>query len=104
MKRILIITWLLSALWHSAVAQTSQLEYRAFAIEGKVWETQVGGILENVYGNRIEGDTLIDGKKWKKVYNYHGFPDLNYTYYASIRDEGKRVYTIAKGSSRPRLL
>lgn len=104
MKRILTISWLLSALWASAVGQTFQLEYRPFAIEGKVWETQVGRILENLYGNYIDGDTLIDGKKWKKVYNYFAFPDLNSAYYAAISDEGQKVYAIAKGRSRPRLL
>ena len=104
MKRKLTTTCFLSALWLSAFAQTPQIEYCPFAIDGKIWETQVGGIKENVYGNRVDGDTLIDGKVWKKVYNYVGFLDLNYTYYASIRDEDKKVYAIAKRSSRPRLL
>ena len=85
-------------------AQNSQLEYRPFAEDGKVWESQVGGIMENVYGNRIDGDTLIGGKTWKKVYNYVFMPDFGTSYYAAIRDEGKKVYAIAKGSSRPRLL
>ena len=85
-------------------AQNSQLEYRPFAKDGKAWETQVGGILENIYGNRIDGDTVINGENWKKVYNYVGFPEFNYTYFAAICDEGKKVYAIAKGSNRPRLL
>lgn len=88
----------------SASAQSSQLDYRPFAQEGKLWETQVGLIKENVYGNRIDGDTVINGESWKKVYNYIGFPEFNYLYYAAIRDVEKKVYVIAKGSSRPRLL
>ena len=56
-------------------AQNTQLEYRPFAQDGKVWKTQVGGIKENVYGNCINGDTLINGETWKKVYNYVAFPD-----------------------------
>ena len=104
MKRILTISWILSALWISAVGQTSQLEYRPFAIDGKIWGTQVGLIMENVYYNEIDGDTVIDGENWKKVYNYV-FPKTRYySYYAAIRDVGKRVYAIAKGNNRPRLL
>ncbi len=85
-------------------AQSSQLEYRPFAEDGKVWEAQVGLIMENIYGNQIDGDTLIGGKTWKKVYNYVFMPDFGTSYYAAIRDEGKKVYAIAKGSNRPRLL
>ena len=85
-------------------AQSSQLEYRPFAEDRKVWESQVGLIMENVYGNRIDGDTLIGGEIWKKVYNYIFMPDFGTSYYAAIRDEGKKVFAIAKGSNRPRLL
>lgn len=85
-------------------AQNTQLEYRPFAQNGKVWETQVGWIMENVYGNYIDGDTLINGETWKKVYNYVFLPEWGCTYYAAIRDEGKKVYAIAKGSTKPRLL
>ncbi len=99
-----LLSLLLAAYCISAQAQTSQLEYRPFAQDGKTWESQVGLIMENVYGNRIDGDTIIGGESWKKVYNYVGFPDFDYTYYAAIRDVGKKVYAIAKGSSKPRLL
>lgn len=90
--------------FESVFAQTSELNYRPFAKDNKVWKTQVGGIMENVYVNIIDGDTVINGKDWKKVYNYTFSPDFNYTYYAAIRDAGKKVYAIAKGSTRPRLL
>ena len=82
-------------------AQTSQVEYRPFAQDGKIWHCQVGLIKENIYDNRIDGDTLIDGENWKKVYNV---PDLRKYYYAAVRDVDKKVYAIAKGSNRPRLL
>jgi len=84
--------------------QNSKLEYCPFAQDGKMWETQVGLIMENIYGNLISGDTLIGGESWKKVYNYVGIPKLNFGYYAAVRDLGMKVYVIAKGSSRPRLL
>ena len=85
-------------------AQNTTLNYRPMAQEGKWWETQVGGIKENVYDCFIEGDTLINGDNWKKVYKGVGWPGGLYAYYAAIRDEGKKVYAIAEGSNRPRLL
>ena len=54
--------------------------------------------------NRIDGDTLINGVTWKKVYNSIWGTDLKDSYYLAIREEGKKVYAIAKGSKRPRLL
>lgn len=102
MKKCLLL--LLMSLPFASFAQTQQENYRPFAQEGKTWETREGMIMENTYGNCIDGDTLIDGESWKKVYNYHGFPEFNYSYYAAIRDVGTKVYAIAKGSSRPRLL
>ena len=93
-------------------AQTSQTEYRPFAQDGKKWECQVGGIKENLYDNCIKGDTLIDGEVWKKVYNDDfkcmvlpsGEAVSMIYYYAAVRDVDKKVYAIAKGSTKPRLL
>ena len=93
-------------------AQTSQMVYRPFAQDGKKWECQVGGIKENLYDNCIKGDTLIDGEVWKKVYNDDGkfmlLPSGDGVsmiyYYAAVRDVDKKVYAIAKGSTKPRLL
>ena len=99
-----IFSGMLFAICMSIQAQTTSLEYRPFAEGSKTWEIQVGIILENVYGNFVDGDTLINGEEWKKVYNYVGFPEFNHTYYAAVRDVGKKVYAIAKGGSRPRLL
>lgn len=102
-ETILLFAWLFYMVGMSASAQTSELEYRPFSENGKVWETKIGGIKENVYYNYIDGDTLINGKNWKKVYNYIAFPDGE-SYYAAIRDVGKKVYAIAKGNTKPRLL
>jgi hypothetical protein len=87
-----------------AQAQTSQLEYRPFAVGEKVWETQIGGIKENLYCYQIDGDTILNGVTWKKVYSYVAWPQFNYNYFAAVRDVGNKVYAIAKGSSKPRLL
>lgn len=104
MKTYLLCILLLLVSCIVTQAQTSQQEYRPFAQDEKKWETQVGGIMENLYGNCIDGDTLINGETWKKVYNYVAFPDFGYSYYAAVRDVGKKVYAIAKGSKRARLL
>ena len=104
MRVKLLFMWILCVCSISALAQSSQLDYRPFAQEGKLWKTQVRGIKEYVYGNIIDGDTIINDETWKKVFNYIGFPDFGSSYYAAIRDEGQKVYAIAKGSTRPRLL
>ena len=102
MKKILLLLSIL--LPFASLAQEGEDDYRPFAQEGKIWETREGMIMENIYGNSIDGDTLINGETWKKVYNYHGFPEFNCSYYAAIRDTGKKVYIMAKGSNKPRLL
>ena len=100
MRRILLFALLLLP----QLLQAQEENYRPFAQDGKRWSVQVGLIMENDYGNRIEGDTVINGESWKKVYNYVGFPDFGMTYYVALRDVGQKVYAIAKGSTRPRLL
>lgn len=104
MKTKSYLVWLLFSTCMAIHSQSPQLEYHRFAEDGKVWEAQVGGIMENLYGNQIDGDTLINGESWMKVYNFIGFSNFSHSYYASIRDVGKKVYAIAKGSKKPRLL
>ena len=84
--------------------QAQDAGYRPFTQEAKRWETQVGGIKENNYCYSIDGDTIINGEYWKKVYNYIAFPNLNKAYFAAIRDMENKVYVIGKGRNRPRLL
>ena len=71
MKRYFTV-WAMCLFSSMILAQTSN-DYHPFAQDGKRWEIQIGGIKENIYGNKIDGDTLINGVNWKKVYNY-GFP------------------------------
>lgn len=103
-KTIILYVCMVFMLCTASQAQTPPVDYCPMAEEGKTWEIQVGGIKENVYDYQIIGDTLINGEVWKKVYNYKGWPDgMEKTYYAAIRDAGKKVYAIAIGSNRPRL-
>lgn len=104
MKKIFIISGLL-IMTITAFAQSDQYSYRPFAEDGKVWTTQVGGIMENTYENRIDGDTLISGERWMKVHNSVCYWSTGVQeYYSAICDKGKKVYAIAKGSNRQRLL
>ncbi|MBR5039167.1 MAG: hypothetical protein IKX65_10670 [Prevotella sp.] len=102
MKTGFILTWLLCTT--SIAAQEVRQDYHPMARDGKTWEAQVGGIKENLYGYRVDGDTLINGDIWKKVYSYVFYPRSDDSYYAAIRDVDKRVYIVAKGSNTPRLL
>ena len=95
---------LLCATCLSALAQTEELEYHPFAEEGKNWMTKVGVEYYNQFYGYFIGDTIIEGKVWQKVYTEKYEGRNKSAYYAAVRDEGKKVYAIAKGSSRPRLL
>ena len=95
---------LIISLFFLTLAIPAQVDYRPFVEEGKTWETTISEIMEDCYGSFIEGDTLIGGETWKKVHNYIGFEEFGGTYYAAVREEGKKVYAIAKGSEKPRLL
>ena len=104
MKTIILLAWLLFATCMSVKAQTSEPEYRPFVQEGKVFST-LGPYKEDVTYTEIEGDTLINGETWKKVYNSMPWAGrLKHSYFAAVREVDKKVYAIAKGSNRPRLL
>lgn len=102
MRTSVLFAWLLCTTCFSVLAGAEESEYHLFAEEGKVWETKVGG--DNEYYGSIIGDTIIGGKVWKKVYTERYQGPHKPAYYAAVRDEGEKVYAIAKGSSRPRLL
>ena len=87
-------------------AQKEELEYQPFTRGGMIFETKVGTIKENLYVSKIDADTVINGETWRKVYNYKiwPLPSKYNTYFAAVRDVGRKVYAIAKGSTRPRLL
>lgn len=81
--------------------------------DGKVWQTDAVGHFWNGdtvrhYVHYIEGDTIIHGMTWKKVYsNQHAYPDhvrADTAYFAAIREEGARVYGIFREHDAERLL
>jgi len=105
MKTRLLFALLLCSASMMAQAQTQALEYRPFTRGGMIFETKVGIYKENLYISRIDADTVINGETWRKVYNSIPWRGrLKTTYFAAVRDVGRKVYAIAKGSTRPRLL
>lgn len=105
MKKILTAFGLLMTVIHAVCAQSEQSVNRPFSEDGKLWFTQVGYIMENSYENQINGDTLINGERWMKVHNsICGWSTGLQDYYAAVRDAGEKVYAVAKGNSRQRLL
>ena len=77
--------------------------------EGKFWKIVDGDgwASKPEYDILIEGDTLIGGKTWKKVYSNMEYAHKDadgLTYYAAVKEEGERVYAIPKGKEEPRVL
>ena len=100
-----ILAFLLCLAGTMSMAQDSELEYCPFARGGMKFETKVGIFKENTYVCRIGADTVINGETWRKVYNSIPWRGrLDQSYFAAVRDVGRKVYAIAKGSTRPRLL
>ena len=105
MKTRLLFACLLCSAGMTASAQTQELEYRPFTRGGMIFETKVGIYKENLYISRIDADTVINGETWRKVYNSIPWRGrMSQSYFAAVRDVGRKVYAIAKGSTRSRLL
>ena len=82
--------------------------YRPLVQEGKSWKVKEQDVIKDQvverdeHNYRIQGDTLINGKTWKKAYYSNGTGQT--AYYAAIREEGRKVYAIMEGSTRQRLI
>ena len=96
-------------------AQTSSDCFHPMIQEGKLWKAVVPIDVEimNAYYEEehfIAGDTIINGKTWKKTFKrVNGFGQLeslqeDFYYFAAIREEGAKVYGVAKGLTTERLL
>lgn len=92
------------------IMQAQELDpFHPMLQEGKSWKIVDGDgwASKPEYDILIEGDTLIGGKTWKKVYSNMEYVNKDadgLTYYAAVREEGERVYSIPKGKEEPRLL
>ena len=68
-----------------------QNEYRPFVEEGKVWTYHYHGYNGREFnvGRVMDGDTIISGQKYKKIYDKIGGQ-----YQYALREEGKKVYMV----------
>jgi len=78
-----------------------------FCVEGKQWD----GVAWNERGDFpfsyiLKGDTIISGKKCKKVYHQYErmYFNTQYHYCAALREEGDKVYLIQKDDTTLKLL
>ena len=82
--------------------------YQPLVEEGKSWTVQeyrrAGDgtwTADEKYGYYLSGDTLINGKVWKKLFTNSNRlllsdKDTNFAYLAAVREEDQKVYTIEK--------
>ena len=104
MKNVKIFSLsLMCAFCTNMQAQTSELEYRPFIEDGKNWSVQNGLEMYNSYNYFIKSDTVIDAKTWKQtIRNQSEY--IYEDYYASIREENKKVYAIEAETNTPHLI
>ena len=99
MKNVLL-TIALALFGFRAAAQ----DYRPFVEEGKVWQMeqvrfdeQDRGFYEGGFYYCMQGDTIVNGKTWKKVYKtpfskYQEFPSDLGEHFLLVREENQKVY------------
>ena len=85
--------------YNSGAKQGMPDYYRPYFQEKKAWKTEEDG---KEYVHYIEGDTVIGGTYWKKVYSNIDGDD--FSYFGAIRQERYKVFAIAKGKDMPHLL
>jgi len=98
MKKLILLNAFIS-LVSFANAQTSV--YHPFPDTNSVWSDDDDNIISNDYYHQkygLKGDTSIGGKAYKKICSLCSW-DTNMTssyntYYAAIREENKRIYTV----------
>ena len=92
-------------------------DYRPFVEEGKVWQMeqvrfdeQDRGFYEGGFYYCMQGDTIVNGKTWKKVYKtpfskYQEFPSDLGEHFLLVREENQKVYFQPyKGAKREEIL
>ena len=97
-----------------AMAQAEHDPFHPMLQDGKMWHidysTSANIVGERHYIHYIDGDTVIEGQTWKKVYSNQAtrYMEGNETtgnhYFAAMREVGNKIYAIAAGLQRPRLI
>ena len=98
-------TIMLALLLSSIAAQAQEADYQPLVREGVRWvnvnEKHYEADLCYFYCYEFRGDTIINGKTYKKCYKYTG-DTLNLskdTAYCAMRDEGHKVYEVPFGDA-----
>ena len=99
MKKLFMISCLL--IWAGEIF--AQVDYEPFLVEGKTWWYHRKHIFDETLEfdekYTIQGDTLIDGKNWKKVYvSYSDNAPESFRggYYAALLEENRKVYFVLR--------
>ena len=84
----------------TAGSLSAQYEYSPFVEDGKSWDYEYG---EWVLTYLMDGDTIIDGKHYKPVYERYG-QEADYTYLCAVREVDRRVFALYAGEDSERML
>lgn len=106
MKSNIILFFLMLGCPMALMAQNQGDPYFPMLQEGKMWVTVLESGTEISY--YINGDTLIKGNNWKKVYtDFMAYPDTmehhDLYYFAAIRQEGEKIFGLIEGKEEPYL-
>lgn len=97
MKTLLLV---LSVLFVTAVSHGQTNVYHPFPDSNAFWGMEGGNIfnLNLCYNTRygINGDTIINSKSYRKIYSLYDSTLINpnSTYFAAVREQDKKVYTV----------
>ena len=104
MKLFLLIFFIL---YTTFLAQGQENSYIPFVEEGKIWTFETDGPLKDLryrYSYELKGDTIIAGRKCKKMYSDNKYNLHNTCYEGAFYEEDKAIYTFFVGNEDPVLL
>ncbi len=87
-----IITFLI-LLYGIALALNAQIS--SIAVDGTTWQyvhTTFSSFA--IRNNVVNGDTLVNGRSYKKVYSYSQYDRNHAIYYCAFREEGNKIYAL----------
>ena len=102
MKKCLFILFV--GVFTNIYSQTQQSEYQSMLTDGRLWKVSSAvGTNNPLYSCFIKGDTVINGKVWKKLYSDYN-QSHTMMYYGAVRNVDSKVFIYGNGDDRERLL
>lgn len=90
MKKLLFFFLLFQGTVWSLKAQTNSLE-----ADGTAWQYVFTSLSSfNVYRNVVEGDTLVNGRRYKKIYSYGQYGSQEKDLCCVFRQEGDKIFAL----------